>query len=125
MATAIRAFTDREYPDVGGEGLKIVPDLPSPQDGITWEDLSKHCVAQRHGALARGHPVLHQDTDPAKKCLLEELVKKYRGEEGERLAVLPLLEWLEHRDATIILGQKNMLELFHQQMEQELSRDLL
>ena len=60
-----------------------------------------------------------------KKRLLDELVKKYRGEEGERLAVLPLLEWLEHRDATIILGQKNMLELFHQQMEQELSRDLL
>ena len=59
-----------------------------------------------------------------KKRLLDELVKKYRGEEGERLAVLPLLEWLEHRDATVILGQKNMLELFHQQMEQELSGDL-
>ena len=62
---------------------------------------------------------------PEKRRLLDELVKKYRGEEGERLAVLPLLEWLEHRDATVILGLKNMLELFHQQMEQELSGDLL
>ena len=62
---------------------------------------------------------------PEKKRLLDELFKKYRGEEGERLAVLPLLEWLEHRDATVLLGQKNMLELFHQQMEQELSGDNL
>ena len=54
MATAIKAFTDREYPDVGGEGLTIVPDLPSPQDGITWEDVSKHCVAGRHGGLVKG-----------------------------------------------------------------------
>ena len=72
-----------------------------------------------------GHPVLHQNTDPDKKRVLDELVKKYRGDDGERLAVLPLLEWLEHRDATVILGQKNMLELFHQQMELELSGDLL
>ena len=54
IATAIQAFTDREYPDVGGRGLKIVPDLPSPQDGITWEDLSKHCVEERHGGLVQG-----------------------------------------------------------------------
>ena len=54
MATAIQAFTDREYPDVGGEGLTIVPDLPSPQDGITWGDLSKHCVEEKLGALVRG-----------------------------------------------------------------------
>ena len=51
MATAIQAFTDREYPNVGEKGLKIVPDLPSPHDRITWDDLSKHCVAERHGAL--------------------------------------------------------------------------
>ena len=54
IATAIQAFTDREYPDVGGKGLKIVPDLPRPQDGITWEDLSKHCVTERHGGLVQG-----------------------------------------------------------------------
>ena len=54
MATAIQAFTDREYPDIGGEGLTIVPDLPSLQDGITWEDLSKHCIAERHGGLLQG-----------------------------------------------------------------------
>ena len=77
-----------------------------------------------------GHPVLYQNTDPAKKRLVEELVKKYRGEEGERLAVLPLLEWLgneeeTNRDATVILAQKSMLTLVHQQMELELSGDLL
>ena len=56
IGTAIQAFTDREYPDVGGKGLKIVPDLPRPQDGITWEDVSKHCVgeASRHGAFVQG-----------------------------------------------------------------------
>ena len=55
MATAIQAFTDREYPDVGGEILTIVPDLPSPQDGITWEDVSKHCVPDRRGGLVQGN----------------------------------------------------------------------
>ena len=60
MATAIRAFTDREYPNIGGTGLTIVPDLPSPQDGITWEDVSKHCVAERHGGLVQGQcPMMH------------------------------------------------------------------
>ena len=37
VSVAIKEFTDREYPDVGGTGLKIKPDLPSPQEGITWE----------------------------------------------------------------------------------------
>ena len=54
IGTAIQAFTDREYPDVGGKGLKIVPDLPRPQDGITWEDMSKHCFAEKHGGLVQG-----------------------------------------------------------------------
>ena len=52
--SAIQVFTDREYPDVGGEGLTIVPHLPTPQDGITWEDLSKHCVADKLGGLVQG-----------------------------------------------------------------------
>ena len=78
-----------------------------------------------------GHPVLQQQNiDPAKKGVLKELVNKYRGEEGERAAVLPLLQWLgdkkaSKKDATVILSQKSMLTLFHQQMEQELSGDLL
>ena len=80
-----------------------------------------------------GHPALQSlissVIDLAKKRVLEELVKKYRGDEGERLAVLPLLEWLgdkkaSNRDATVICSQKSMLTLFHQQMEQELSGDL-
>ena len=54
MATAVKVFIDREYPDVGGSGLKIVPDIPSPQGGINWDTLSKHCVAERHGALVQG-----------------------------------------------------------------------
>ena len=54
IATAIKAFIDREYPDVGGLGLTRVPDLPSPEDGITWEDLSKHCINERHGGLLQG-----------------------------------------------------------------------
>ena len=72
-----------------------------------------------------GNSVLQQNMDPAKKRVLDELVKKYRGDEGERLAFLPLLEWLEDKDATMILGQKCMLTLFHGQIEQELSGDLL
>ena len=53
-------------------------------------------------------------------------MKKYRGEEGERLAVLPLLEWLgdknsSNREATVIVGQKSTLELFQQEIEQELA----
>ena len=71
-----------------------------------------------------GHPPPQQNIGPDKKRVLDELVKKYRGDEGERIAVLPLLEWLEDKDATVILGQKNMLELFHGQIEQELSGDL-
>ena len=54
MATAIQAFTNREYPAVGGKGLTIVPDLPNPQTQITWEDLSKHCASERHGGLVQG-----------------------------------------------------------------------
>ena len=53
-------------------------------------------------------------------------MKKYRGEEGERLAVLPLLQWLgdknsSNRDGTVIVGQKSTLELFQQEIERELA----
>ena len=56
LTTAIKAFIGREYPDVGGKGLLMVPHLPSPQEGITWDDLTKHFVAQRHGGLIQGQP---------------------------------------------------------------------
>ena len=64
IATAIQAFTDREYPDVGGKGLAIVRDLPSPQDGITWEDLSKHCIEERHGGLVQGQCLIESSSHP-------------------------------------------------------------
>ena len=64
IATAIQAFTDREYPNVG-EGLTIVPDLPSAQDGITWEDVSKHCVAERHGGLVQGQCLMIHGIGPS------------------------------------------------------------
>ena len=123
LSVAIKEFTDREYPDIGGEGLKIKPDLPSPQEGITWEDLSRYCITQRQGGLVQEsrnkNPGLPQND------LLNKLVNKYRGEEGERLAVLPLLEWFgdktaTNRDAQVILGQKSTLDLFEQRIEQEL-----
>ena len=67
--------------------------------------------------------------DPEKKRILEELEKKYRGEEGERAAILPLIEWLSdssatNRDATMILGQKSSLDLVEQSMEDELAADV-
>ena len=123
LSVAIKEFTKREYPDVGGEGLKIKPDLPSPHEGITWEDLSKYCTTQIQGGLVQGsrnnNPGLQQNV------LLNKLVDKFRGEEGERLAVLPLLEWFgdktaTNRDAQVILGQKSTMDLFEQRIEQEL-----
>ena len=54
LSTAIKAFMDREYPDFGDKGLTIVPHLPSPQEGITWDDLTKHFVSERIGGLLQG-----------------------------------------------------------------------
>ena len=66
--------------------------------------------------------------DRDKRNVLEELKKKYRGEEGERSVVLPLLEWFSDsaatkRDGTMILGQKSTLELVEQSMYSDLLRD--
>ena len=123
LSVAIKEFTDREYPDVGGTGLKIKPDLPSPQEGITWEDLSRHCITQRQGGLVQESR--NKDPGLPQNRLLDNLVHKFRGEEGERLAVLPLLEWLgdktaTNRDAQVILGQKSTMELFEERIKQEL-----
>ena len=77
-------------------------------------------------------PSLHPQTlhamDRDKRNVLEELKKKYRGEEGERSVVLPLLEWFSDstatkRDGTMILGQKSTLELVEQSMYSDLLRD--
>ena len=54
LSTAIKAFMDREYPDFSGKGLTIVPHVPSPQEGITWDDLTKHFVSERIGGLIQG-----------------------------------------------------------------------
>ena len=58
LGTAIAAFIHREYPYLdhvmGQRGLRIVPSLPSAGTGITWEELSKHCISERHGGLLQG-----------------------------------------------------------------------
>ena len=54
LSTAIKAFMEREYPDFGGKGLTIVPHVPSPHEGITWDDLTKHFVSERIGGLIQG-----------------------------------------------------------------------
>ena len=59
LETAIDAFIHREYPYLvnvmGQRGLKIVPSLPSADTDITWEELSKHCISERHGGLLQGN----------------------------------------------------------------------
>ena len=54
LTTAIKAFIGREYPGVGGKGLLMVPHLPRPQEGITWDDLTKHFVKERIGGVIQG-----------------------------------------------------------------------
>ena len=58
LETAIDAFIHREYPYLdhvmGQRGLRIVPSLPSAGPDITWEELSKHCISERHGGLLQG-----------------------------------------------------------------------
>ena len=54
--------------------------------------------------------------DVKKQKLLEEIVNKYRGEEAERMTVLPLLEWFSengatNRDAIVIVRQKCTFEI--------------
>ena len=66
LETAIDAFIHREYPylqDVSKQqGLAIVPSLPSADTDITWEELSKHCISQRHGGLLQGDLTLKRST---------------------------------------------------------------
>ena len=59
LETAIDAFIHREYPYLenanGQQGLRIVPSLPDADADITWEELSKHCISERHGGLLQGY----------------------------------------------------------------------
>ena len=61
--------------------------------------------------------------DPVKKRVITELMKKYKGEEAERLAVLPLIQTFDQEVGTLILGQKSSLDLIEQTIEQELIAD--
>ena len=63
--------------------------------------------------------------DPAKKRAIEELIKKFRGEEGERAALLPVLEEFAQQDVTVICGQKSTLELVEDAIRRELAQDQL
>ena len=62
LEKAMDAFIHREYPYLkrvrGQRGLAIVPSLPSADTDITWEELSKHCISQRHGGLLQGDHTL-------------------------------------------------------------------
>ena len=63
--------------------------------------------------------------DPAKKRAIEELIKKFRGEEGERAALLPVLEEFAQQDVTVICGQKSTMELVEDAFSRELAQDQL
>ena len=54
LKLAIDAFIDREHPDVGETGLKVVPSLPNGQEGISLEELSLHCIKERLGGGISG-----------------------------------------------------------------------
>ena len=61
--------------------------------------------------------------DPAKKKTIEDLVKKYKGEEAEQLALLSLLQLFDQEFGTLVLGQKSSLDLIEQAMKQEFIAD--
>ena len=65
--------------------------------------------------------------DAPKRRAIDELVKKFRGEEGERVVVLSILEALSEMsadpDATVIMGQKSTLELVEDHMKKLLAND--
>ena len=61
--------------------------------------------------------------DPAKKKIIEELVKKHKGEEAERQALFSLVQLYGQEVGTLILGQKSNMDLIEQTMKQELVAD--
>ena len=54
LSTAITVFIQRAYPAAGGKGLPVVPGLPSTTDDITWDEVTRHSIHQRHGGLLIG-----------------------------------------------------------------------
>ena len=54
LSTAITAFIKRAYPTAGGKGLLVVPGLPSTTEDITWDEVTRHSIHQRHGGLLIG-----------------------------------------------------------------------
>ena len=61
--------------------------------------------------------------DPAKRRTLEDLMKKYRGEEAERAALLPLLEEFKDQDVTVICGHKSTMDLVEDTISKELANE--
>ena len=55
LSTAITAFIQRAYPTAGDKGLLVVPSLPSTTDDITWDEVTRHSIHQRHGGLLAGN----------------------------------------------------------------------
>ena len=62
-------------------------------------------------------------TDPAKKKVIGDLVDKFKGEDAERKALLPVLQMFDKEVGTMILGQKSNLDLVEQTLRQELIKD--
>jgi len=60
-----------------------------------------------------------------KKKTIEDLMKKNRGEEAERAALLPLLEEFKEQDVTVICGHKSTMELVEDTISKELANDLM
>ena len=54
LIAAIRIFIQRVYPKAGEEGLLVVPLLPSTTEDITWEEVTRHMVHERHGGILAG-----------------------------------------------------------------------
>ena len=91
--------------------------------------MSFYCIKEKQGALifeTEDKETKNMDND--KKKVIDEMIKKFKGEEGERLAMMPIIRWLDdkgaqNKDATVILSQKSTLELVEQTMEQILMDD--
>ena len=58
-----------------------------------------------------------------KRKTIEDLMKKNRGEEAERAALLPLLEEFKDQDVTVICGQKSNMELVEDIISKELANE--
>ena len=126
LSTAIKAFIDRYYPRAGKKGLLVVPELPSTTEDITLEKVTRHMVHERHGGLLAADPTIQNTANsvnllPDKRKAIEDLMKKYRGEEAERAALLPLLEEFKDQDVTVICGQKSNMELVEDTISKELA----